>query len=64
MRKNSCVSAMLLFLVSFTVTIAFQGIAGAADSATYEQTVARWTSYKDVADWMRKEFTYDMGRKI
>jgi len=62
MKKNSWVSAMFLFLVPFTMTIAFPGIAGAGDSATYEQTVARWTSYKDVADWMHKEFTYDMGK--
>jgi hypothetical protein len=41
MKKNSWVSAMFLFLVAFTMMIAFKGIAGAADSATYEQTVAR-----------------------
>jgi hypothetical protein len=62
MKKNAWVSAMFLFLVSFSTMIAFQGIAGAADPATYEQTVARWTSYKDVADWMHKEFSYDQGK--
>ncbi len=62
MKKNSWASAMFLFLASFTVMIAFQGIAGAADAATYEQTVARWTSYKDVADWMHREFSYDQGK--
>ncbi len=62
MKRNPRVSAMFLFLVSFTMMTAFRGIAGAADSATYDQTVARWTSYKDVADWMHREFTYDTGK--
>lgn len=29
---------------------------------TYTETVSRWKSYKDVAKWMSKHFSYDTGR--
>ncbi len=29
---------------------------------SYEQTVAGWKSYKDVAKWMGRHFSYDMAR--
>ncbi len=29
---------------------------------SYDETVAHWTSYEDVAKWMSIHFTYDMGR--
>jgi hypothetical protein len=29
---------------------------------TYEESVAEWKSYKDVAKWMSWNFSYDMGR--
>ena len=29
---------------------------------TYEETVSDWKSYKDVAKWMSRHFSYDMAR--
>src|SRR4030043_1672573 len=29
---------------------------------TYEETVSRWKSYKDVDKWMRSHYSYDMIR--
>ena len=31
-------------------------------AASYDETVAQWTSYKDVANWLEKYFTYDYVR--
>jgi len=31
-------------------------------SGTYEETVARWTSYKDVDNWMKANFSFDYQR--
>jgi hypothetical protein len=33
------------------------------ESATYEETVAQWTSYQDVANWMKKYFCFDTKKK-
>jgi hypothetical protein len=29
---------------------------------TYEKTVSQWTTYEDVANWMRKYYSYDMAK--
>src|SRR4030066_1727302 len=29
---------------------------------TYDETVSEWKSYKDVAKWMSRHFSYDMER--
>jgi len=29
---------------------------------TYEETISEWKSYKDVATWMDRHFSYDMAR--
>jgi predicted transglutaminase-like protease len=31
--------------------------------SNYYATIAKWTSYKDVYDWLEKNFTYDYERK-
>ena len=33
-------------------------------TASYEETVTQWTSYRDVANWMSKNFQYEYGRKV
>lgn len=52
---------MLSFTLIF-VWLAF--LPSYATAATYEETVAQWTSYKDVADWMSKNFQYEYSRRI
>jgi hypothetical protein len=39
-------------------------LSATAYSASYEETIAKWTSYEDVANWMKKEFLYDYGRNV
>jgi hypothetical protein len=29
---------------------------------TYEETVSQWKSYEDAAKWMKRHFSYDLGR--
>ena len=33
-------------------------------TASYEETVAQWKSYQDVADWFRKSFAYETSRLL
>ncbi len=48
---------LIVFLFAFLASI------GTTHAASYEETVTKWTSYKDVADWMKAEFRYDLTRK-
>ena len=52
MKKKLCIILWLVFLTSCATV----------KSSTYKETVAQWTSYKDVANWMEKNFRYDMAR--
>jgi len=51
-----------VILSLLTVFPALQGVCGEAN-ADYEATVAKWTSYKDVYNWLENNFDYDYGRK-
>ena len=48
----------LTFILCFTFMASF----AATKSATYEETVAQWTSYQDVASWMETKFHFDRQR--
>jgi len=48
----------LSLLTGFTVA----GAAYGAPKKNYEETVSEWKSYKDVAAWMGKNFSYDAAR--
>jgi hypothetical protein len=50
--KITCLSILLLFL--FACGIIFV--------KSYEETVSRWKSYKDVQTWMEKDFSLDTER--
>jgi hypothetical protein len=54
MRKFSIIglAVLTLFLIAIVP----------AESASYEETVAKWTSYKDVENWMKKNFSYDANK--
>lgn len=51
-------------MLSLTFILWFTFVASCATtkSATYEETVAQWTSYKDVANWMSKNLRYEYSR--
>ena len=49
--------------LTFILWLAFLASCATMKSATYEETVAQWTSYKDVANWMSKNFQYEYSRK-
>jgi hypothetical protein len=50
--KIECISVLFLFL--FACGIIFV--------KSYEETVSRWNSYKDLERWMEHEFSFDMER--
>jgi hypothetical protein len=50
--KIECISILFLFL--FACGIIFV--------RSYDDTVSRWKSYKDVETWMEKDFSFDMER--
>ena len=51
-------------ILSLTFILWFILVASCATmkSATYEETMARWTSYQDVASWMKTNFYFDRQR--
>jgi hypothetical protein len=51
-------------MLSLTFILCFTFLASCATmkSATYEKTVAQWTSYQDVASWMKTNFYFDVQR--
>lgn len=51
-------------MLSLTFILWFTFVASCATmkSATYEETVAQWTSYQDVARWMKTNFSFDYQR--
>ena len=51
-------------MLSFTFILWFTLVASCATmkSASYEETVAQWTSYQDVANWMETNFSFDYQR--
>ena len=53
------VLAKLLMVAACVFGISTAAVSG---ETTYESTVARWTSYNDVADWLRSNFRFDHGR--
>jgi hypothetical protein len=50
--------------LAFIFWFVFLASCATTRSATYEETVAKWTSYKDVANWMSENFQYDYQRKL
>ena len=50
-------------MLSLILSLAFLASYATAKSATYEETVAQWTSYKDVVNWMSENFRYDYTRR-
>jgi len=49
-------------IIGLAVVYIFLNSIVPAESATYEETVAQWTSYKDVENWMKKYFVYDYNK--
>jgi hypothetical protein len=51
-------------MLSLTFILWFTFVASCATmkSATYEETVAQWTSYQNVASWMKTNFHFDYQR--
>jgi hypothetical protein len=52
--KKFCILIMAVWLLSSCATM---------KSANYEETVAQWTSYRDVAEWMKANFYYDQDKQ-
>lgn len=50
------------FLIALLTVGVFLTAQAAVSAASYEETVAQWTSYKDVAKWLDKYFSYDYVR--
>ncbi|MGD0279154.1 MAG: transglutaminase-like domain-containing protein [Smithella sp.] len=53
---------LFMLLCIMTVSFASVGVCAAAPD-DYDATVAKWTSYKDVYNWLEKNFVYDYARK-
>ena len=56
---------ILIFSIPLCVFAAFLASTGYCDEAKtdYQATVAKWTSYKDVYNWLEKNFSYYYDRK-
>jgi hypothetical protein len=50
--KTKCLSILFLFLVACGVVFV----------KSYDETVSRWKSYKDLERWMEKDFSFDTER--
>jgi len=53
--KKFFIAGLILSAVFLNATVSLQ-------AASYEETVAQWTSYKDVANWLKKYFSYDYAK--
>jgi len=62
MLKINQRSMMRLRLLSLPIFIFILFACATIPTKTYEETVLEWKSYKDVAKWMDRYFTYDMAR--
>ncbi len=55
---------LLLISILLCILIASYATVGeCAPPADYDATVAKWTSYKDVYNWLEMNFVYDYARK-
>ena len=51
-----------MFFLTFILWFIFVASCATMKPATYEETVAHWTSYQDVASWMKTNFRMDYER--
>ncbi|MGA3086942.1 MAG: transglutaminase-like domain-containing protein [Thermodesulfobacteriota bacterium] len=52
------------FIAGLILSAVFLNASVPLQAASYEETVAQWTSYKDVAKWLDKYFTFDKTRPM